>query len=137
LPSAQTGTAYHYKDFKMNKLGRITLVAFLLAALGGCISVNGEHNWDNNDWEENQELNRKIISELVMGTGRKNVLNRMGTPNFSEAFVKDERQYSVLFYRTHRSESDGSTTKDETTPLVFEDDKLIGWGADALSSVRP
>jgi outer membrane protein assembly factor BamE (lipoprotein component of BamABCDE complex) len=121
----------------MKKLGSITLVAFLLAALGGCISINGEHNWDDNDWRKDQELNRKIISELVIGTQRANVLNRMGTPNFSEAFVKDAQQYSVLFYRTHHIESDSSTTKEETTPLVFKDDKLIGWGADVLSSIRP
>ena len=121
----------------MNKLGRITLVAFLLAALGGCININGEHNWDNKGWKENQELNRKIISELVIGTERANVLNRMGTPSFSEAFTKDDAQYSVLFYRTHHTESDGSTTKDETTPLIFKDDKLIGWGEDVLSSIQP
>ena len=120
----------------MNKLGRITLVAFLLAALGGCININGESGWDNN-WKKDQELNRKIISELVIGTERANVLNRMGTPSFSEAFVKDDLQYSVMFYRTHHTESDGSTTKDETTPLVFKEDKLIGWGADVLSSIQP
>lgn len=121
----------------MKNLGRITLAALLLAALGGCISINGEHNWDDSDWKKDQELNRKIISELVIGTERANVLNRMGTPNFSEAFVKDEQSYSVLFYRTHHFESDGSTTKKETTPLVFKEDKLIGWGADVLSSIRP
>jgi outer membrane protein assembly factor BamE (lipoprotein component of BamABCDE complex) len=120
----------------MNKLARITLVTFLLAALGGCININGESGWDNG-WKKDQELNRKIISELVIGTERANVLERMGTPNFSEAFVKEEQQYSVLFYRTHHTDSDGSTTKDETTPLVFKDDKLIGWGEDVLSSIQP
>jgi outer membrane protein assembly factor BamE (lipoprotein component of BamABCDE complex) len=121
----------------MKKLGRITLVAFLLAALGGCININGESGWDNGDWKKDQELNRKIISELVIGTERANVLNRMGTPSFSEAFLKGEQQYNVLFYRTHHVKSDGMTTKDETTPLVFKEDKLIGWGEDVLSSVQP
>ena len=36
--------------------------------------------------------------------------------------------YEVLFFRTHRTHSDGETTKDECTPLVFRDGVLIGFG---------
>jgi hypothetical protein len=48
----------------------------------------------------------------------------------------DGATYQVLYYRTHRTHSDGETTKDETTPLVFKDSALIGWGMDALARVR-
>ena len=121
----------------MNYLLKISLIGLLLGSLGGCISINGSHSWDDKDWESNQAENRKIISELVIGAERSNVLTRMGTPSFSEAFVKDDDQFNILFYRTHHTDSDGETTKDETTPLVFENDKLIGWGDDILSSVKP
>ena len=35
--------------------------------------------------------------------------------------------------RTHRTHSDGDTTRDETTPLVFEDGKLVGIGERAAA----
>ena len=120
----------------MKYLLNISIITVLLASLGGCISVNGHHSWDDSDWKDSQEVNRKIISELAIGTERSNVLMRLETPSFSEAFVKDGEEYSVLFYRTHHSKSDGETSKDETTPLIFKNDKLIGWGTDVLSSIQ-
>nr|WP_238946885.1 DUF3192 domain-containing protein [Seongchinamella unica] len=33
----------------------------------------------------------------------------------------------VLFYRTERNKSDGATSRDETTLLVFRNDRLAGW----------
>jgi len=120
----------------MKHLLKLSFITALLASLGGCISINGSHHWDDENWQDTQEANRKTISELVIGTERANVLMRMGTPAFSEAFVRDEVAYGVLFYRTHHTDSDGETTRDETTPLVFKNDKLIGWGSDVLSSIQ-
>ena len=121
----------------MKNLLKLSVMTALLVSLVGCISINGTHSWDDKDWKGDQEANRKIIAELVIGTERSNVLTRMGTPSFSEAFVKSDDHYSILFYRTHHFESDGETTKNETTPLVFENDKLIGWGDDVLASIQP
>jgi len=120
----------------MKTLLKLATAAVLLTSLVGCISINGSHSWDDKDWKDTQEVNRKIISELAIGTERSNALMRLGTPSFSEAFVKDGEEYSVLFYRTHHTESDGETRKDETTPLIFQNDKLIGWGDDVLSSMQ-
>ena len=119
----------------MKYLLNLSIAALLLTALTGCISINGSHNWDGDNWETNQEKNRKAISELAVGTERSAVLLRLATPSFSEAFVKDGEEYTVLFYRTHHSNSDGETTKVETTPLIFKNDKLIGWGAEVLASL--
>jgi outer membrane protein assembly factor BamE (lipoprotein component of BamABCDE complex) len=121
---------------KMNQLLKLSLVGLLLTTLSGCISINGSHHGDGKDWKDNQESNRRVISELALGTERSNVLTRLGTPSFSEAFVKDDEQYNVLFYRTHLTKSDGKTTKDETTPLIFKNDTLIGWGNEVLSSTQ-
>jgi hypothetical protein len=41
----------------------------------------------------------------------------------------------VLFYRTHRRDGDGVTTKDECTPLVFKNGLLIGWGDAAYQAL--
>ena len=120
----------------MNKLLKLSLAGLLLTTLSGCISINGSHHWDDKNWKDTQETNRKIISELAIGTERSTVLTRLGTPSFSEAFVKSDEEYSVLFYRTHHTDSDGETTKDETTPLIFKNDTLIGWGSEVLSSTQ-
>ncbi|PKL94995.1 MAG: hypothetical protein CVV18_07155, partial [Gammaproteobacteria bacterium HGW-Gammaproteobacteria-8] len=53
-------------------------------------------------------------------------------PAFSEAFTIDGVAHRVLFYRTQRVEGDGVTTRDETTPLVFVEGRLAGWGETAL-----
>ncbi len=120
----------------MKYLPKLSIIVVLLASLGGCISINGQHSWDDSSWKDDQEANRKVISELSLGTERSSVLMRLDTPSFSEAFVKDGEEYSVLYYRTHHAKSDGETTKSETTPLVFKNDKLIGWGDDVLSSIQ-
>lgn len=46
------------------------------------------------------------------------------------------RRHRVLFFRTQHRHSDGETSRDETTPLVFRNDTLIGWGDDVLASIR-
>ncbi len=110
----------------------------LLSFLSGCIIVDGDGDWegrwdDKSDWKEIQNKNMSHINNLSLGMDRTAVTNLMGAPTFSEAFQADDgSNYSILFYRTHRAKGDGKTTKDETTPLVFKNDKLIGWGNDAL-----
>ena len=54
----------------------------------------------------------------------------------SEAFMDDGEEVRVLFYRTNHKHSDGETTRDETTPLVFRNDQLVGWGTRVYESLR-
>jgi len=37
--------------------------------------------------------------------------------------MKGDDEYRVLYYRTQRLHADGDTTKDETTPLIFKNEK--------------
>ncbi|WP_408057215.1 DUF3192 domain-containing protein [Veronia nyctiphanis] len=48
---------------------------------------------------------------------------------------QDNKSYKVLFYRTHYVKGDGHDTKDECTPVIFADEKLLGWGDEILSQV--
>lgn len=105
------------------------------ATLPGCIIVNDGHGW-NTGWERDQERNREVIAELDIGMPRVAVLDRLSPPEFSEAYSHDGEEYRVLFFRTQHRHSDGETTRDETTPLVFRDDTLIGWGDEAYAAVR-
>jgi outer membrane protein assembly factor BamE (lipoprotein component of BamABCDE complex) len=116
----------------------IIAAAFLTLNLSGCIVVGGGdwNNDDNDHWQERQQDNKRIISQLEINDSRKTIIEQLGAPDLSEAFTKDNDNYRVLFYRTQHERSDGETSKDETTPLVFKNGKLIGWGMDALSSVR-
>jgi hypothetical protein len=116
------------------------LFAFGLAALltlgsTGCVYINGERI-KSDDWRDTQEVNRKEISALSLGMQRSAVIERLGTPNDSEAFQHDGEEVRVLFYRTQRKHSDGETTRDETTPLVFKNDQLIGWGKSVYDEMR-
>ena len=117
------------------------LILPLSLALSGCVIV-ADGDWDDDDytssnWKAEQKQNRQNINNLNLGLERSEVIAQMGVATFTEAFTAESgSQYQVLYYRTHREHGDGETTKDETTALVFENDKLIGWGNDALQRIR-
>jgi len=115
----------------------ISVAATVLLTLGstGCVFIDGERV-DLDDWREEQRDNREAISRLEIGSSRETVVERLGTPDDSEAFQQNGEEVRVLFYRTRHRNADGDTTRDETTPLVFRDDRLVGWGESVYESVR-
>lgn len=119
----------------MKSLPALGLLAALIAVTSGCVYVNGE-NIGQGDWREEQRTNSRVISELEIGMERSAVVTRLGPPSDSEAFTRDGETMRVLFYRTQHKHSDGETSRDETTPLVFENDRLIGWGQAVYADVR-
>jgi len=115
---------------------KILLAATLPLMLGltGCvISIGGEHSDWGSDWEKTQKDNRQAIARLNVGDSREHVMTMLGEPAFSESFTQNKNTYQVYYFRTHRSHGDGETTKDETTPVIFLDGKLTGWGESALN----
>ena len=82
------------------------------------------------DWDDRQVYNLQTISTLDLGQAKKEVIELLGQADFSEAKHSVEGALTVLFYRTHRKNSDGETTRDECTPLLFRNEKLIAWGTD-------
>jgi len=120
----------------MKQLLNLALAGLIAVSLSGCIIVDGEFkDWGDEDWKSEQRENRSLISRLELDETRQRVIGKLGAPNFSEAFTKGDDQYRVLYYRTQHRHSDGDTTKDETTPLVFKNNLLIGWGHDMLAEV--
>ena len=124
----------------MKSIVHFAIVAGLLTSLSGCVIVGGEHGWDGENggtsWKKKQVENNRKINDLTINGERSVVLEKMGVPEFSEAFIKGEDEVRILYYRTQHLKSDGETSKAETTPLVFVNDKLIGWGEATLSSVK-
>jgi len=108
-------------------LYRLCLVSLLGVLATGCIYVDGERI-DNDEWRDTQRTNREQISRLELGMTRSAVVSALGLPAESEAFDRDGKEVRVLFYRTQHKHSDGETSRDETTPVVFENDVLVGWG---------
>jgi hypothetical protein len=122
----------------MKYVARVFFVGFLLTSLNACLVIGDGPDWDemtDSNWGANQRENREIISKLSIGSDRGSVVSLLGTPSQSEASVKEGDEYRVLYYRTQHRHSDGETSKDETTPLIFKNNKLIGWGEDAFSSI--
>lgn len=101
----------------------------LALTMGGCvISIDGDGDGHHSSWEDREYENRKTISNLNLDLSHSQVTSMLGVPDFTEFHKSDDGSYMVLFYRTHRKKGDGVTTKDECTPVVFKDDKLVGWG---------
>ena len=68
--------------------------------------------------------NRDKLNNLDPGMTSSKVSEVMGKPYKREFYESCE----IWFYITDW-QPDGYTTLDEMTPLVFENDKLIGWGS--------
>lgn len=105
--------------------------------LTGCvISVDGDGDYSHHSgWQDREEKNRKSISRLEVDTKVTTIQSRMGVADFNELQRKGDDNYQVLYYRTHRRDGDGVTTKDECTPLVFKNGLLIGWGERAYQAI--
>lgn len=116
------------------------LLASLLMAplLTGCVvAVGGDHDYDNNShWKARHAENRTTIANLDAGATYQTILTQMGTPDFSEHLSVADKEYQILFYATQSLHSDSKTTKDECTPLVFEQKQLIGWGEAAYNKLK-
>ncbi|GAB5413521.1 MAG: DUF3192 domain-containing protein [Congregibacter sp.] len=114
---------------------RLAAVSTLLFLVSGCVFIDGEYV-SHDDWKEIQRDNREAISQLEIGMSRDAAMDKLGTPSDSEAFVHEGEEVRVLFYRTQRKHSDGETSRDETTPVVFKNDQLIGWGHKTYAELR-
>lgn len=89
-------------------------------------------------WEDREAFNRKYINQLSISTPleRQHVIESLGAPDITEAKKISDEIFQLLFYRTHRKKSDGYTTEDECTPLLFHNNMLIAIGTSALQQYK-
>jgi len=72
------------------------------------------------------------LQELQPGMTKEEVITRMGPPRVTEEGVKTG--VSVLMYQTHTMDQQGSETiRGGLTPLVFQNDRLVGVGQRAYN----
>lgn len=120
----------------MQKILSAIILALAIPSLSGCVIAVGDVKSDReSDWQETERENRDAIAQLEPGMTIGTIRSRLGTPEFSESLGFEDGDYQVLFYRTQRRESDGMTTRDETTPLIFRDGLLVEWGAAAWTNL--
>lgn len=60
----------------------------------------------------------------------------MKNPYRVEILTQNKKTYNVFYYFTHLVKTDGMVSDDELTPLVFDNDKLIGKGWDFLFKLK-
>ncbi len=73
--------------------------------------------------------NNENLLKLEMGMSKEDVISIMGKPDLNEAYQSlYGKPVVIFFYYTQRKWPDGNVTKDECTPVVFENDRLVGWG---------
>jgi len=118
----------------MKSTHALLLAATFMLPLSGCVIAINTDDWESEhgNWESKQKTNLKLIKQLELGRSINAIESELGTPDIVESFKRDDVAYKVLFYRTQHVNSDGKTTRDETTPLVFVDGELVGWGESAI-----
>jgi hypothetical protein len=82
------------------------------------------------DWDDRQAFNLQQLSHIKLGQSLDEIVTLMGEADFVEAKTVTGTALQIMYYRTHHIKGDGITTKDECTPLLFDNEKLIAWGPD-------
>jgi hypothetical protein len=86
---------------------------------------------DNMVWKDREAYNRQFIAKLQLEQFTfEQVITELGSPDITEARKVSNDKYQVMFYRTQHIKSDGITTQDECTFLLFVNGVLteIGLG---------
>ena len=69
-----------------------------------------------------------MLNELDIGRALVPIEAELGVTEHTDSFMINGEALRVLCDRTHRSNSDSKTTRDESTLLAVIDDQLVGWG---------
>ena len=105
------------RDYVMKK--GVIIILLLSGLLTGCGAVKGLE----------ASSNRSQLDYLKVGMTTDQVRQTMGKPYKSEFYGS-----KLYWFYITEWQSDGQTTSDEMTPLVFENDILLGWGSNFSSS---
>lgn len=101
---------------------KTVLLIAVVALLTGCQGSPVQTGWE-------AESNRKAMLGLSIGQSKVDVVEVMGQPRKTEAYSRDGTNTEFWLYLTEgRDISDRKMTDEHFTPLVFENDQLVGWG---------
>ena len=113
----------------------ITRIFLALAAYGVFVLLVMTFYDDNPDkmkWEDREAYNKQFIGKLQLDQFTfEQAIEQLGSPDITEAKKVLDDKFQVMFYRTQHIKSDGITTQDECTFLLFINGTLkeIGLGS--------
>lgn len=88
-------------------------------------------------WEDREAYNRQFIAKLTLEKFNfDSAIEQLGSPDITEAKIVDNIRYQVSFYRTQHVKSDGITTQDECTALLFANGILTAIGKTAYQQFQ-
>jgi hypothetical protein len=124
---------------------KVVVVSVLFVLIAGCTS----------SLDRVRTANRRNLLKLSVGMTKEQALAIMGnksgggtfgeptvnSPYKSEILQGKDKTFEVLYYYTDIKSAiyianPATITDDELTPLVFDNGKLIGWGADFLEDIK-
>ncbi|NQZ20508.1 MAG: DUF3192 domain-containing protein [Colwellia sp.] len=88
-------------------------------------------------WGDRESFNRQYIGKLSLKEFNfDQAIKELGSPDITEAKKVDDSNFQVMFYRTQHVKSDGFTTQDECTALLFKNGSLIAIGKTAYQQFQ-
>lgn len=86
-------------------------------------------------WSDREAFNHKYISQISRGSilHQHDLINKLGGPDITEAEKIGDDVYQLMYYRTKRAISDGITTTQECTALLFKNQQLIALDTEAVT----
>jgi uncharacterized protein DUF3192 len=124
---------------------RMLSLLVLAIMLPGCASRGGQLTL-----AELASTNQSNVARLSVGMSRSDVITLMGNsaasthdgivnnPWTAETFLgKDGARYETLYYITRKNQPFTPVRKSLATGIVLKEDKVIGWGENALREYRP
>ncbi|NMP16427.1 DUF3192 domain-containing protein [Thalassotalea sp. Y01] len=121
------------------------VVMWIALAMGlyGAFAYSLIHYYEDDDqpaqmqWDEKEGYNRQYIAKLQLEkVDLDTILLDIGSPDITEAKKVESDNYQITFYRTQHRHSDGKTTQDECTALLFKNGSLIGIGESAYNDYK-
>jgi len=114
----------------------ISLVALALLAYGIFVALVVNFYDDspmNMKWEDRESYNRQYVTKVKLDQlNIDKIITDLGSPDITEAKKVDNTHYQLMYYRTQHMKSDGITTEDECTALLFKNDLLNAIGESAI-----
>lgn len=119
---------------KLKTIALLLAGLVLYAGLTSIILMFYKDDPDQMNWQDREAFNTKYIYklDLTKAISRNQVINFLGGPDITEAKKHQQQVFQVLYYRTHRTKTDGITTKDECTAILFKNQQLIAIGETAV-----
>lgn len=120
-----------------NKIIRYLILGLgLYAVIATLVIVFYDDDPQNMHWEDREAFNVRFLEKLSLEdfNSLDTILNEIGAPDLTFAKQVDDDRFQIIYYRTQHVHSDGITTMDECTGLLFKNNLLIAWGPGAQTA---